>query len=62
MNPTFTINHKFPLASKGSAPQLSDSVNSCLESTLCYSNRPVSHQTWLSLQKYNGKMESLVKS
>ena len=35
-------------------------LNSCLESTLGYSNRPVPHQTCLSLQKYNGKMESVI--
>ena len=61
MDPTFTIKHKhFSKHHYGFALQLIDSINSCLESTLCYSNRPVPHQTCLSLQKYNGKMESLI--
>ena len=52
MNQTFTMKHKkFSEYQSGFALQLSDSVNSCLEITLGYSNRPVPHQTCLSLQK-----------
>ena len=39
---------------------LSDSVNSCIESNIGYSHSSVPHQTCLSLQKYNGKIESLI--
>ena len=57
MNPTFTIKHKkFSKHQQGFALQLTDGVNSCLKSTLCYSNRSIPHQTCLSLQKYNGKI------
>ena len=62
MNPKFKT-QKVLQASKGFALQLSDSVNSCLESTR--GGVPLSvtqtdpHQTCLSLQKNNGKMKSL---
>ena len=63
MDQTFTIKQKhFSMHHQGFALLLSDSINSCLESTLCYSNRPVPNQTCLSLQKYYGKMESLIIS
>ena len=50
MNPIFTIKHK--ILSKhqsGFALQLSDSINNCLETIVCNSNRPVTHQTCLTV-------------
>ena len=64
MDPKFTIKPKkvFKASISGFALQLRDSVNGGLESIPDYSNRSVPHQTCLSLQKYNTKMESLIIS